>query len=122
METPLTKGRRGRGEGDPLTGRGVCNGQRYGSWVKFSQRLVPALRQPTTSGLKLIAIEEIEDETGTTITVGDFRDRSYWKSCRTGAKDFDTHTKAGLALQEHLDGRGKVITVTYRLAHAHAMA
>ena len=97
--------------------------RRYGSWVKFSQRLVAALKASNDERPEItMTIEEIKDETGTTMTVDDLRDRSYWKSCRTGAKDFDTHTKAGLALQEHLDGRGKVITVTYRLAHAHAMA
>jgi len=53
------------------------------------------------------------------MTIESLRDRSFWKACREGRKDFDTHTKRGLVLQEHLDASGKVVAVTYRLAKAH---
>jgi hypothetical protein len=97
--------------------------KRRGDWVGFSRRLVAALKASNDDRPEItMTIEEIKDETGTTMTVDDLRDRSYWKSCRTGAKYFDTHTKAGLALQEHLDGGGRVVSVTYWLAEAHAMA
>jgi len=84
--------------------------KRYGNWVTFSRQLVAALKASSDDQPEItMTVGEIKDATGTTMTVDSLRDRGYWKLCRTGAKYFDTHTKAGLALQEHVDGRGKVL-------------
>jgi len=92
--------------------------KRYGNWVTFSRQLVAALKASSDDQPEItMTVGEIKDATGTTMTVDSLRDRGYWKLCRTGAKYFDTHTKAGLALQEHVDGRGKVLSVTYWLAN-----
>jgi len=83
--------------------------------VAFSHRLVLELQsKPEVTK----TIEEIKEETGTTMTIEALRDRGYWNACRDGKKYYDTHTKAGLALEIHLNTRGKVIAVTYRLAEA----
>jgi len=89
---------------------------RRGDWVAFSERLLEELQ--SKKELRM-SIEDIKEATGTTMTIESLRDRSYWKACREGRKYFDTHTKRGLALQEHLDASGKVVAVTYRLAEAH---
>jgi hypothetical protein len=86
-----------------------------GNWVAYSYRLVEALRQKTEV---TFTIEEIKEQTGTRMTIESLRDRSFWKACREGRKDFDAQTNAGLALREHYDGRGDVIAVTYRLARS----
>ena len=97
--------------------------KQYGNWKALSRRLVEALKASNDDQPEItMTIEEIKDATGTTMTVDALREPGYWKQCRMGTRYHHTHTKAGLALQEHLDGRGKVISVTYRLADAHVMA
>jgi hypothetical protein len=50
------------------------------------------------------------------MTIESLQDRGYWNALREGKKYFTAHTNAGLALELHLDARGEVIAVTYRLA------
>ena len=79
----------------------------------FSRRLVLEFRsRPKVTKI----VEEIKQETGTTMTVEDLRDRGYWNAMREGKPYYVAHTKAGLSLEIHCDARGKVIAVTYRLA------
>ncbi len=89
--------------------------RKQGKWVEFSRRLVSELQ----SKLDVTkTIEEIKEETGTTMTVESLRSRGYWNALRLGKPSFVAHTEAGLALEVHCDDRRKVTAVTYRLAHA----
>lgn len=63
-----------------------------------------------------MTIEELKRESGTKMSIESLRSPGFWKACREGRKDFDTHTKMGLALQEHLDADGQVGAVSFRLA------
>jgi hypothetical protein len=90
-----------------------------GNWVGQSGRLVSELQSKSEVTR---TIEEIKEETGTTMTIESLRERGYWNALREGKKYFDAYTKAGLALKVHVDARGKVIKVTYRLAESHVGA
>ena len=88
-----------------------------GDWVTFSRRLAELLRKSQVPDSEITkTIEEIKAETGTTMTIASLRDVGYWKACREGRRYFDTSTKAGLALSEHLDPKGQVVSLTFRLA------
>jgi hypothetical protein len=91
--------------------------RKYGSWKTFARRLVAELQTATEITM---TVEQIKVATKTTMTVEALQDRGYWTACREGKKYFDAQSKAGLALNEHLDERGKVVAVTYRLATSHA--
>lgn len=93
--------------------------RRRGDWVAFSKRLVAALEaSPDERPEITLTIDEIKAESGTTMTLESLSDRGLWKACREGRRYFDTHTKAGLSLEEHVAPSGKVVAVTYRLAQA----
>ena len=85
----------------------------YGNWTGFARGLVSTLQSEEAVTM---TIEQIKEGTKTTMTLESLQDRGYWNACREGKKYFETQTNAGLTLQEHLDERGKVLAVTYRLA------
>ena len=94
--------------------------RKNGDWKTFARGLVTELQsRPKVT----MTVEQIKEGTKTTMTVEALQDRGYWNACRKGSKGTSTLKRTpGWRLQEHLDSRGKVVAVTYRLAEAQAAA
>ena len=97
--------------------------RRNGDWVAFAKRVRAALEaSPEDQPEITLSLEEIKAESGTIMTLDALGSANLWRYCREGRRDFDTLTRRGLSLEERIGPDGRVVAVTFRLAHEAVVA
>jgi hypothetical protein len=91
--------------------------KRQGIWQVLYEGFLETLHSSKYENPEVrMTIEELKRASGTKMSIQSLQSRGFWQACREGRKDFDTHTRMGLVLQEHLDSEGRVRSVSFRLA------
>jgi hypothetical protein len=88
---------------------------RAGNLSSFTRSLVDTLRRmPSETAAITLTLGDIQQQTGSQMSLRSLADPLYWRCCREGRDP--TSARAGLSIKDHCDPSGSVFAVTYRLA------